>query len=851
MNDIESIPLHEATRYRYLSYAMSVITSRALPDVRDGLKPVQRRILYAMYHNLKLQPQGRYRKSAAVVGEVMAKYHPHGDSSIYDAMVRLAQPFSLRHPLVDGQGNFGSMDGDAAAAMRYTEAKLCPLSIELLSELKQQTISYRPTYDGQLFEPIVLPAQFPNLLINGAEGIAVGMSTRIPPHNFREVIDACIRLIDHPEATSEDLAKKIKGPDFPTGGVLLNEAEEIAQFYQTGQGSFRLRGCWMLEKEGKIPQIIITAVPYGVNKATLIEKIGELIAKKKVPQLVDIRDESTEDVRIVLSFTKTRGTNLEHDMEAAMGYLCRYTPLQTTFPMNLTCLIPTENPEVATPIQATIRDVIYHWLQFRLQTVQKRFEYELKLLNQRIHILNAFAKAFDVLDEIIAIIRASDGRRDAHEKLMDRFGFDDEQTDAILELRLYRLAKLEITVIKEELAEKQAEVDRIEGILASSSSLWDVVRDELKELRKLYGEPRRTTLGGESAEVELADESTYIIEEDTYVIVTMDGWIKRQGRFSTLEKIRIRDGDSIMAIARATTKQTISFFSTLGGVYVMRIDDIPSTSGYGDPLQKHFSFADGERLVGVTCHDPRSLPKAVPGIEVEDPEYPPPYGIALTKKGRAIRFSLSTQAEPTNKVGRRYMKPNGKDDAVFCVYPAAGHESLCMATQQGRALCVAVNDITLVRNPGKGVYAIKLQENEDGICAAELSAAPMEGLTIETSRGRELTIYPKKYGGTRAGKGSVIIQRGSLGGWSWPLQRFDLLHAQDENSEGSTEGSTEVSSEESSSSEELAPSIVPAGSNSFQEDAIFEETQMSSSEVVFTDIPLPFMDSSDPEGDLT
>ncbi|MGC6507800.1 MAG: DNA gyrase/topoisomerase IV subunit A [Myxococcota bacterium] len=844
MNDIESIPLHEAARYRYLSYAMSVITSRALPDVRDGLKPVQRRILYAMYHNLKLQPQGRYRKSAAVVGEVMAKYHPHGDSSIYDAMVRLAQPFSLRHPLVDGQGNFGSMDGDAAAAMRYTEAKLRPLSIELLSELKQQTISYRPTYDGQLFEPIVLPAQFPNLLINGAEGIAVGMSTRIPPHNFREVIDACVRLIDNPDATAADLAKKIRGPDFPTGGVLLNETEEIKSFYEKGQGSFRLRGCWNLEKEGRTPQIIVTAVPYGVNKATLIEKIGDLIANKKVPQLVDIRDESTEDVRIVLSFAKTRGTNLERDMAAAMGYLCRYTPLQTTFPMNLTCLIPTDNPDVATPIQANIRDILHHWLKFRLQTVQKRFEYELNLLNKRIHILNAFAVAFDVLDEIIAIIRASEGRRDAHEKLIDRFGFDDEQTDAILDLRLYRLAKLEIHVIKEELAEKLAEVARIEGILSSSASLWDVVRHELKELRKLYGEPRRTTIGGESAEVELADESSYIIEEDTYVIVTSDGWIKRQGRFSQIEKIRIRDGDSIMAIAHATTKQTVSFFSTLGGVYVMRIDDIPSTSGYGDPLQKYFSFADGERLAGVICHDPRSLPRPSTQVEIEDPNYPPPYGIALTKKGRAIRFSLSTQSEPTNKVGRRYMKPNGKDDSVFCVYPAAGNESLCMATLQGRALCVAVGDITLVRNPGKGVFAMKLQDKNDGICAAELSALPMEGPEVETSRGRELKIYPKKYKGTRAGKGSVIIQRGTLGGWQWPVQRFDLLHAEDQNSDSVTE----ASSEDSSTSEDLSTSEDSIGSSSFQEDYTLEATSDLTESSGLSNIPLPFT-NFDPQGD--
>jgi DNA gyrase subunit A len=824
MNDIEDIPLHDAARYRYLSYAMSVITSRALPDVRDGLKPVQRRILYAMFHNLKLRPEGRFRKSAAVVGEVMAKYHPHGDSSIYDAMVRMAQSFSLRHQLIDGQGNFGSMDGDAAAAMRYTEAKLRPLSIELLSELKQQTIDYRPTYDGQLFEPIVLPAQFPNLLINGAEGIAVGMSTRIPPHNLREVIDACTMLIDDPTKTAKDLAKKVKGPDFPTGGVLLNEPEEINQFYQKGSGSFRLRGCWELEREGRLTQIIITAVPYGINKSTLIEKIGDLIAQKKVPQLIDIRDESTEDIRIVLCLTRTRGGNPERDMAAAMGYLCRYTPLQTTFPMNLTCLIPTDNPEVATPIQADLKEILHHWLQFRLETIQKRFEYELNLLKKRIHILNALAKIFDVLDEIIALIRASEGRRDAHEKIIERFGFDDEQTEAILELRLYRLAKLEINVIREELDEKSLEVERIEGILSSNTTLWGVVRTELRELRKLYGEPRRTAIGGESAEIELADESTYIVAEDTYIIVTKDGWIKRQGRFSDIKKIRIRDGDSIMAVAKASTKKTIAFFSTVGTVYVMRIDDIPSTSGYGDPLQKYFSFKDGEQLAGVICFDERCVPKVPNSIEVEDPDYPPPFGIALTKKGRAIRFSLAAQSETTNKVGRRYMKPNGSDDAVFCVYPAGGDEYLCMATQKGRGLCFPVSDITLVRNPGKGIYAVRIQGEGDAIVAAELSSKGSVGPIVMTPRGREISIHPRKYKGTRAGKGTVIIKRGALTGWEWTTQRYDL-HNKQTSEDLDSDSSTEDGKKESS-----------------------ETAQTEGTKEVFENVPLPFMsDKSEDE----
>jgi DNA gyrase subunit A len=704
----------------------------------------------------------------------------------------MSQSFSLLHPLVDGQGNFGSMDGDGAAAMRYTEAKLTPLSMEILTELRQKTVNWRPNYDGQHSEPIVLPAQLPHLLINGAEGIAVGMSTRIPPHNLREVVDACVALIDNPGLGASDLAKKVKAPDFPTGGLILNSKDELQQFYETGNGVIRMRGTWELEKDGRRYSAVITSIPYALNKATLVEKIGDLIGKKKIPQLIDIRDESTDEVRIVVDLKIGPGRDPETEMEHAMAYLCRYTPLQSTFPMNITCLVPTENPEVSEPLKANLYDVIRHWLDFRLQTVIKRFNYELSKLKERIHTLEAFAKAFDVLDEIIALIRASEGRSDAKEQMMDRFKFDEDQADAILDLKLYRLAKLEIHAIEEELNEKKSAAEKIEGILSSNTNVWNIVKEELLELRKLYGKKRLSKIGGEEAETNLADESAYIIDEKSYIIVTENGWIKRQGRFSSIDKIRLKDGDRILAIAKGSTKNTIAYFTNKGTVYVQRIAEIPSTTGYGDPLQKYFSFSDGEKLVGAIAIDPLSLPEIPESVPIEDPDHTPPYGVAITKEGRVVRFSIIAQREVTNRSGRRYMKVGGKKDSILAVYPAIGNEWVSLYTQQTRLLCFPVSEITLVRGAGKGVIAIKMDAG-DMVEGFELTNDEKSGIVVQTDRGREITVHPKKYGGSRAAKGNKLLQRGSLNKWSSPLLRLDkMFNFTKENLESSSEEGSSV-----------------------------------------------------------
>src|SRR5687768_9272239 len=430
----EAVALHEAAQTRYLNYALSVITSRALPDVRDGLKPVQRRILYTMWQQ-NLTADAKHRKCAKVVGDVMGNYHPHGDSALYETLVRMAQSFSLRYPLVDGSGNFGSLDGDSAAAMRYTECRLARISDEILTEIDQATVHFRPNYDGTRTEPVVLPSRIPNLLVNGATGIAVGMATNIPPHNLNEVCTALVKLLGNPDLSSVQLARYIKGPDFPTGGQMLNSPDELKEIYKTGSGAIRLRATW---EEGPVTRggktIYITSVPYTVNKSTLIERIAEVALSRKLPPLVDVKDLSTEDVRIALELKK------DSDEKMVMAYLYKHTPLQTSFIVNLTCLVPTEaNVEVGRPKRMDLHEILWHFLHFRLEVVTKRLEHELESLRKRVHILEGFEKVFDALDDILKIVRKSDGKADAAQQIIKRFALDAEQTDAILELKIYRL----------------------------------------------------------------------------------------------------------------------------------------------------------------------------------------------------------------------------------------------------------------------------------------------------------------------------------------------------------------------------------------------------------------------------
>jgi len=782
--NIEDVVLHEATEKRYLNYAMSVITSRALPDVRDGLKPVQRRILYAMYENLNLVPESKHRKSAAVVGEVMAKYHPHGDSSIYDAMVRMAQGFALRYPLVDGQGNFGSVDGDSAAAMRYTEAKLRHLAVELLTELKKETVDERPNYDGTYMEPVVLPAQFPNLLVNGASGIAVGMATNIPPHNLKEVVGALIALIDEPSLPLEKLVPKyVKGPDFPTGGEILNSEEELLQIYRTGHGSVEMRGTWVMEEENKRRSVIITSIPYTLVKADLITEIADHIRQGKVPQLVDIRDESTDEVRVVLELAK------DASADAAMAYLCKKTGLQSRFSVNMTALCPVDTAETKKPTRVStkgaqlpafdmgsaeptrparlgLREVLDYFLEFRYDTTRRRLEYDLRQLERRIHLLRGFELIFNALDEAIAIIRASDGKADAAKRLMARFGLDAEQTEAILETRLYRLAKLEIDAIRKELAEKEAAAAELRSLLASEDHMWTLIRTELVNLRDAYGDKRRTRIVGPQAEVNFTEEQ-YIVAEDAMVMVTRDGWFKRQKSYNDLSSIRVREGDSLGWVMPASTRDTLVLFTDRGKAYSMRVDAVPLTTGYGEPINAKFGFTDGEQIVGAVATDVRILPPVPDWISstLQPDEPRPPYVVAMSRGGKVLRMSLSAFAEPSTVSGRTYMRLDGdvENDAITSVQLSDGTETVSLATRMGRCINFPVVEVNVLSGPGKGVTAIRMTSPDDRVIGFALGRARDEGLRVETNRGREEVVRTSKYSVvSRGGRGHEIIRSGYL-----------------------------------------------------------------------------------------
>ena len=752
----DSVALHEAAQTRYLNYALSVITSRALPDVRDGLKPVQRRILYTMWEQ-NLTADARFRKCAKIIGDVMGSYHPHGDSALYETLVRMAQPFSLRYPLVDGSGNFGSLDGDNAAAMRYTECRLAKPSAELLSEIDQHTVHFRANYDGTKLEPVVLPARLPNLLINGATGIAVGMATNIPPHSLNEVCTALLKLLDNPDLSSVQLCRYVKGPEFPTGGQILNSPEELKAMYQTGSGSVRVRGTWELGPASRGARTVyITSLPYTVNKAQLVERIADIVLTRKLPPLLDVKDLSTDDVRVALELKR------DADDKKVMAYLCKHTPLQSSFAVNLTCLVPTENPEVGRPERLDLHSLLWHYLHFRLEVVTKRLEHELAALKKRIHILEGFAQVFDALDEVVKLIRRSEGKRDSAETIMRRFRLDAEQTDAILELKIYRLARLEILVIRDELTAKRRRARQIQALLKDEDSRWTMVRDEIREIQKRYGDlksdPRRTVIQSEAEDVEYTAED-FIVEEDNVVLVSRDGWVKRQKEVRDVSSTRLREGDSLLAVLPGSTRATVVFFSNLGIAYTCRIIDVPASTGYGEPIQRSFKLKDGESIVAALSLDPRVTPDI--SADTED-DVPPTHAVAATTDGYTLRFGLDSFAEPSTRAGRRFARP-AQGAEVVGVTKTDGTEVMITATREARAMLCRINEINYLSGPGKGVILLKVKRDTDRVLGFVVSSGDRDLLTVETTRGATQTISTAKYEVTgRGGKGRELLQRGQF-----------------------------------------------------------------------------------------
>ncbi len=784
---ITTVPLDHTTRQRYLNYALSVITSRALPDVRDGLKPVQRRILFSMFHNHRLLPDRPPIKSAKVVGAVIGEWHPHGDSAVYDAMARMAQWWSLRAPLVDGHGNFGSLDGDPPAAYRYTEARLTAIALELLNELEKDTVDFQANYDGKAEEPLVLPARFPNLLVNGSTGIAVGMATNVPPHNLREVIDAAMALINDRTVSVADLLKSIKGPDFPTGGEILNTRAEIRTIYETGQGSIRVRGEFTVvpQSRGKT-DVIILSIPFTVDKATIVERIGEIITAKKVPQLVDVRDESTTDVRIVLELQTHADPNL------AMAYLFKHTPLQHNFAVNLTCLTPATGPTTTRPQCLNLKDVLEQFIDFRFETVKRRFAYDLRVLEHRLHILSGFKTIFDALDQVLTIIRESDGKADSSETLQRRFHLDEVQTNAILETPIYKLSRTEINKMLDELTDKREQAKTLRDLLASKKKLWKTVQEELQELARTYGDKRRTKIGRRPPEEVEFDPEAYLVKEDAVITISTDGWIRRVGLVKDLSKTRLREGDGLLTALIGSTVDTMVCFSNFGSAYTIRIGDVPpARSGYGDPAQKLFKFKDGERIVAAVSLDPRcssspdalgregsideserqlAATTALPLFDRREPGGDVPVSLgrvtAVSSAGMGVRFDLAPFKDPSTRLGRKFMKLREGEEVVgLHVLRFSSHAPiLAVASQRGRVLLCPVEDVGLLSGPGRGVTVMKLDAT-DRLLTARVLYHKDDRLVVLKQEGGTFPISIRKYQPVRrGGKGHPLFKRGTLKG---------------------------------------------------------------------------------------
>jgi topoisomerase-4 subunit A len=681
-DNIEPVDLKAALEERYLAYALSTIMHRALPDVRDGLKPVHRRIMHAM-RLLRLNPDQGFAKCARIVGEVMGKFHPHGDQSIYDALVRLAQDFSVRYPLVDGQGNFGNIDGDNAAAMRYTEARMTEVAVDLLSGITEDAVDFRPTYNEEDEEPAVLPGAFPNLLANGSSGIAVGMATSVPPHNVAELCDAALHLIDNPGAEVAKLVEFVQGPDFPTGGIIVEDRAAIREAYETGRGGFRLRARWHQEDQGRGTwNIVVTEIPYGVQKARLIEKIAELLIARKLPLLEDVRDESAEDIRVVLA-PKSRTVDAGLLMESVF----KLTELEVRFPLNMNVLSRGRVPNVL-----SLKQALREWLDHRREVLVRRSRHRLGEIEKRLEILGGYLIAYLNIDEVIKIIREEDEPKPV---MMARWGLTDMQAEAILNMRLRALRKLEEFEIRKEFEGLTVEKKQIEALLASDAKQWATIRWEVEQVRKKYGPDtelgRRRTTFADAPEHDLTDIQHAMIEkEPVTVIVSEKGWLRAlKGHLTDHSALAFKEGDSLKLAFHAQTTDKIIVFTTGGKFYTIGADRLPGGRGHGEPIRIIVDMENDQDIVTAFVHDParRLLLASHEGYGFVVPEAEV---IANTRKGKQV------------------MNVKAPDEAARCVAIAGDH--VAIVGENRKMLVFPLAEVPEMAR-GKGV---RLQRYKDG-----------------------------------------------------------------------------------------------------------------------------------------
>ncbi|MDB5378960.1 MAG: topoisomerase subunit [Rubritepida sp.] len=719
--NIRDTHLAEALSQRYLAYAMSTIMARSLPDVRDGLKPVHRRLLWAM-HQLKLDPASGFKKCARIVGDVMGKYHPHGDSSIYEALVRQAQEFAARYTLVEGQGNFGNIDGDNAAAMRYTEARLTEVAQALLSGIDEDSVDFRATYDGEDKEPVVLPAAFPNLLANGATGIAVGMATSIPPHNAGELCAAALELIANPDATTADLLKHVPGPDFPTGGILVESAEAIAEAYETGRGGFRHRAKWEVEKgKSGLWTIVVTEIPYQVQKSRLIEQIALLLEEKKLPLLADVRDESTEAVRLVL---EPRNRTVEPAV--LMETLFRATQLESRFSLNMNVLDASRTPRVM-----GLRDALKAWLDHRHVVLIRRTNHRLAAIARRLEVLAGYLIAYLNLDEVIRIIRTEE---EPKPRLMARFELTEVQAEAILNMRLRALRKLEEMEIRKEHDKLSKEQMQLQGLLASTAKLWSAIGKEVEDARKKYGSgplgDRRTAIGSGAPAI-VVDESAFIEREPLTIVLSDKGWIRAlKGHLAEEAELRFKEGDELAFRIPVQSTDRLVIFASNGKAYTLRCDTLPRGRGDGQPL----------RLIVDLPNEDSVLAMFLPGAEQK-------FLVAASDGKGFLVEGGEFLAE--KRTGKQLMALEGTTRAAICVL--AEGDSVAVLGDNRKLLVFPLEQLPIMTR-GRGV---QLQSYRDGGLADAKVFAAAEGLSWQLGERTRTEFDLTAWRGNRAGAGKL------------------------------------------------------------------------------------------------
>ena len=756
MNNEKESDLQLELENRFLTYALSTIVSRSLPDVRDGLKPIHRRILFAM-ESIGLNALAKPVKSAKIIGEVLGKYHPHGDASTYESMVRMAQDFSMRYPLVDGKGNFGSIDGDAPAAYRYTEGKLTPITSYILNDLKKNTVEFRANYDNTLKEPVVLPSRVPNLLINGSSGIAVGMACSFPSHNLSEVMAALITMIKDPDATVTQLMKHIKGPDFSGGGIILNSKAEIRSAYEQGLGAVKIRGEWKIEQlpRGK-QQIIIYSIPYGVNKARLIEKIAEIIIAKKLPPLIDVRDESDENMRVVLELKSGAST------EKIMAYLLRHTELENNFQLNFNCLKSTGEPA-----RLSLKEICRSFLDFRKEVVSRRLEYELAIIIKRLHILDGFVTIFSQLDKALKIIRSSKSKQEAHDQLKKGFKLDDEQVSAVLEIPLYRLVGMEVDKMLAEQKEKSKEKKQIQVILSSDKKIWNVVQKELHEIDEKFGDKRRTKI--KTIELVEYNAEDFIEHEDAYLVLSKNGWLRKFKTVVEPSTLKYKENDSLLATVKANTREFVAFFTSRGMVYIFKLYNLPYTrTGFGEPVQNLFKFADGEKVISILSLDPAELaagqipptenssnkPSRQTRLSFASENKGGLEGMIIGSSGYGFRFPLSNLIE-TTRSGRKLMTLKGNDKIVGFSLVTGDH--LFMASVSGKGIVISIEQVSVLVGAGMGSRLMKMTNSS----LAGFKITNKNGhstITLEDGKTKKINIKDIRVT-NRGGQGIIISKR--------------------------------------------------------------------------------------------